>query len=552
MDVGAFWILFTCATILAMIARNRLRSGPTEEEGDTVAWEKGKLRKEKDQADDIKKDKRAGRMKKLLNGPRALPLFGSLHLLASPGGPFEAFTRLARKYGDIYEIRLGVATCVVVSSYSLVKEVLITKGSHFGGRPDFLRFHQLFGGDRNNSLALCDWSDLQMKRRSLARSFCSPRRGSPQQEELSRVATLEASQFMSALTNEESQDVLRGERSLKPLLLGAVANMFTRYMCSTRFSYADQEFCKIVRTFDEIFWDINQGYAVDFLPWLRPFYAGHMKRLNNWATGIRTFILKRIIDRHRASLDSVNGVPRDFTDALLLHLESPGSGLSWEHIIFELEDFLGGHSAIGNLVMLILANSVVHSEVQSKIQAECDTVLSQPGRSRALVTLEDRADMPYTESVIWETLRISSSPIVPHVATQDTEIGGYNVAKDTVVFVNNYELNLGESYWGPGSREFRPERFLKYSVPEAAGDSGEKPKVRRPEHFVPFSTGKRTCIGQRLVQGFTFVLVTALFSRFDISQASEDLASRLLPGCVAVPPDPFHLVLVPRAGKSDD
>lgn len=32
--------------------------------------------------------------------------------------------------------------------------------------------------------------------------------------------------------------------------------------------------------------------------------------------------------------------------------------------------------------------------------------------------------MPYTEAVILETLRTTSSPIVPHVATQTTKIAG--------------------------------------------------------------------------------------------------------------------------------
>lgn len=40
------------------------------------------------------------------------------------------------------------------------------------------------------------------------------------------------------------------------------------------------------------------------------------------------------------------------------------------------------------------------------------------------VTLFDRAHMPYTEAVVLEVLRTASSPIVPHVATQDTSIGG--------------------------------------------------------------------------------------------------------------------------------
>lgn len=83
-------------------------------------------------------------------GPTPLPLIGSLHLLGQYEVPFEAFTELSKIYGEIYSITLGSTPCVVVNTYNLIKEVLITKGAHFGGRPDFIRFHKLFGGDRNN------------------------------------------------------------------------------------------------------------------------------------------------------------------------------------------------------------------------------------------------------------------------------------------------------------------------------------------------------------------------------------------------------------------
>lgn len=296
-------------------------------------------------------------------------------------------------------------------------------------------------------------------------------------------------------------------------------------MCSTSFNYNDSEFQKVVRYFDEIFWEINQGYAVDFIPWLLPMYNKHMKKLSNWATEIRQFILCRIIEEHRATLD-FNAPPRDFTDALLMHLEEDPD-MNWQHIIFELEDFLGGHSAIGNLVMVTLSLVVQYPRVAKLIQDEVDSVT---GGKRS-PNLFDKSDMPYTEATIWETLRTASSPIVPHVASMDTTIDTYDVKKGTVVFINNYELNQGEAYWDDPT-EFRPERFLS-----PAG------KITKPAHFIPFSTGKRTCIGQRLVQCFSFIVLATLLQQFDITTTDN---VKVHPGCVAVPPDCFKLILTPR------
>lgn len=391
-----------------------------------------------------------------------------------------------------------------------------------------------------SALALCDWSDLQRKRRSLARSFCSPRGGSFQMEELTRVAYMESLEFLKVLKQEKFSQNINGEQPIKPLMLAAAANMFTGYMCSTRFGYNNNRFDRIINNFDKIFWDINQGYAVDFMPWLSPFYTHVFKRLHLWTSEIRDFILDEIVNPRRGKYDDNIG-QLDFTDNLLIQLESPDSDLTWEHIIFELEDFIGGHSAIGNLAMIIFAYAVIYPEVQKKIQDECDEVLSKTGGN--IISLDDKKDMPYTEAVMWETLRANSSPIVPHVATQDSEVGGYFIKKETVVFINNYQLNLGEDYWGPDSKAFRPERFLKSIVDKVDGQ--RRNIVVKPNYFFPFSTGKRTCIGQKLVQGLTFILVTTILSHYDVF-AVDDIKSRLQPGLVALPPETFHLMLKPR------
>ncbi|XKL59825.1 hypothetical protein PGB90_000841 [Kerria lacca] len=85
-----------------------------------------------------------------IEGPIPLPIIGSLHLLGKYPSPFEGFTALSKIYGDIYLIYLGSVPCVVVNNFSLIKEVLIKKGTQFGGRPNYIRYHKLFGGDRNN------------------------------------------------------------------------------------------------------------------------------------------------------------------------------------------------------------------------------------------------------------------------------------------------------------------------------------------------------------------------------------------------------------------
>lgn len=345
--------------------------------------------------------------------------------------------------------------------------------------------------------------------------------------------------------------------------MSTAMNMFSNYMCNVRFdAETDMEFRKIVDHFDEIFWEINQGYAVDFLPWLAPFYKKHMDKLSNWSQDIRSFILSRIVEQRETTLD-MEGPEKDFLDGLLRVLRDDPI-VDRNTIIFMLEDFLGGHSSVGNLVMLCLTAVARDPEVAKKIKAEIDGVT----KGKRAITLADKSLMPYTEATILECLRYASSPIVPHVATENANIAGYGVEKGTIVFINNYELNTSSKYWDEPEK-FDPSRFLEKSKVRARRssqcDSGmesdgersgpinrvievEKEVVtvkKNIPHFLPFSIGKRTCVGQTLVTTMSFVMFASIVQEFDIAAVNkEDLRQK--PACVALPKDTYELYLMPR------
>ena len=110
-------------------------------------------------------------------------------------------------YGSVFKLRLGSTDCVVVNSDEEIREVLITKGDHFDGRPDWRRFDLMFGGSRRNgkilrvgifenfnfffvALAFCDFDKLQVIRRRLLRSHTFPNAGGDMWAKLDKV-TLE-------------------------------------------------------------------------------------------------------------------------------------------------------------------------------------------------------------------------------------------------------------------------------------------------------------------------------------------------------------------------
>lgn len=352
---------------------------------------------------------------------------------------------------------------------------------------------------------------------------------------MSEVGCMEVREMMSHL----DATMIKGEEyNLKPLLMQTCANMFSQYMCTMRYDYTDVDFQNMVRCFDEIFWEINQGYAVDFLPWLAPFYTKHMQKLVEWSSEIRKFILARIINDREVHMEK-DEPEKDFTDALLKSLKEDET-VTRDTIIFMLEDFLGGHSAIGNLVMLALGYIAKNPEIGKRIQDEIDSITSDENHQ---ISLNDIEKMSYTVSTIYEVLRYSSSPIVPHVATEDCQVAGYGVTKGTIVFINNYELNTSEKYWD-SPKEFNPNRFLE-TVHDPKQNKDVLSVRKNIPHFLPFSIGKRTCIGQNLVRGFSFIMLANILQRYDVSSKNVD-DIKVMPACVAVPPDTYKLVLTPR------
>lgn len=82
--------------------------------------------------------------------PTSWPIFGNLHNMAGYELPYQSFAVLAKKYGPIIGLKLGVQPAVVVNGIDNIKEVLLAKSSHFDSRPNFKRYHDLFSGNKEN------------------------------------------------------------------------------------------------------------------------------------------------------------------------------------------------------------------------------------------------------------------------------------------------------------------------------------------------------------------------------------------------------------------
>jgi len=91
---------------------------------------------------------------------------------------------------------------------------------------------------------------------------------------------------------------------------------------------------------------------------------------------------------------------------------------------------------------------------------------------------------------------------------------------------------MSETLW-EAPKKFEPKRFLSNG------------RLIKPDHFIPFGVGRRSCMGYKLVQFVAFAIVSNLLKEFDISTVNgEDIKVTL--GSLAVPENPYQLVFTPR------
>lgn len=103
---------------------------------------------------------------------------------------------------------------------------------------------------------------------------------------------------------------------------------------------------------------------------------------------------------------------------------------------------------------------------------------------------------------------------------------GYSVKTGTLIFLNNYDLNMSPALWDEPEK-FDPKRFIS---------SG---RLLKPDHFIPFGIGRRSCMGYKMVQFLSFAIVGNLLKEFDISSLNNEPV-KVPVGSLAMSENPFE------------
>ena len=220
-----------------------------------------------------------------------------------------------------------------------------------------------------------------------------------------------------------------------------------------------------------------------------------MPRLESWlhwpVPGVTRFrksrarldavVEKMIASRHALSREELERRHDLLSLLVAARDEGDGSGMSDTQLRDEtLTIFLAGYETVANALTWTWHLLSQNPDARERMEAEVDRVLA--GRTP---TLADYAQLPYTEQVFAEAMRLYPPAwAMGRRSTAPVELGPYRLPPGAHFFFSQYVMHRSPEWWDE-PLAFRPERHTSEA------------KAARPRFvYFPFGGGRRQCIGE--------------------------------------------------------
>ncbi|KAK7508552.1 hypothetical protein BaRGS_00000118 [Batillaria attramentaria] len=464
-------------------------------------------------------------------GPSALPLIGNLPTIAYGKDPlYITLSRLTEKYGPAITVYFGPVPCVMLNRADVVTEALVQRGGDFSGRP-FLYSLGIMSNGFRNILFSSDSRAWKIHRKIAVQALRHYMSGPRMEEVLHNVVS-------KAIDKMAAERGPLDPHSLTMILMFVMIDMF----CFAGNKELDDPKLEQLRDmFEKLTTEAGNGFLEDIIPPLRYFPTKKFRKFVDRLNQFSAYIYEQI-DQHRRTFSRDN--MRDITDSILLaQMEAEQEEESDDiqfftniHVGQTVADLFGGGVDTSRMTLdwglYYLAS---FPEVQKRMQAELDAVTGS-----RLPGCADRTKLPYTEATLYEILRLGSvTPLsVPHRTLSDTSVGGYEVPKDTMVMINLWALSRDPKHWDQPDA-FRPERFL----------DSEGKLIPRPESFMPFSVGRRSCLGEIVAKPELLLIFACIVKRLTLSLAPGFVfdSKPLNTSMIMHLPQPYKMVVSERS-----
>ncbi len=428
---------------------------------------------------------------KTVPGPkRSFPFGNTMDFAANPP---EFLSSLADEYGDFVRFYFFGRSLYMVNSPELIREVLITKANIF---PKAERDITILSKFLGNGL-LTSEGDFHKQQRKLAQPAFHKQRIHSYAETMVDYTD----RLLDGWQNGESRNVCHEMMSL------------TMFIVSKTLFDADMDEMAgraglIGQAVEDIQAISNAEYK-SLIMWPE-WIPTKNNRLRKKGRAVLYGTIDDIIAERRAT--AVNGQITDTGDLLsmlLLAQDEDGRFMPDNQVRDELVTlFAAGHETTSNALTWTWYLLSQHPEIETKLHEEIDGVLN--GR---LPTLNDLPNLPYTEMVLKESMRLypPAWTLNTRQATKRTTIGSYPFPKDGLIFVAPYVVHRRPNFF-PDPERFDPERF-----------SPENEKMLPRYAYMPFGAGPRVCIGNSFAMMEAQLILATIAQRYRLKLDPEQV-----------------------------
>ncbi|XP_019936176.2 cytochrome P450 2J6-like [Paralichthys olivaceus] len=455
-------------------------------------------------------------------GPWALPVVGNMFTV-DHSRTHESLTELGRRYGDVFSLRMGSAWMVVLNRFEVLKEALVTQGDSLAERPDLPLMN-----DISNGLGLVFskshiWRQQRRFALSTLRHFGLGKRS---------LETVIRDEFTHCAKEFSGNKGAPFDPHLT--INNVVSNIICSLVFGHRFEYSDETFMKMMKL-------TGKGLQIEGSIWaqlynsfpllMRRLPGPHQTVQHIWSE-VKDFIRVEV-KKHKQNWDPSD--QRDYIDCYLNEMNKgqPDNRFVEDNLVMSILDlFVAGSETTSSTLRWALLYMADNPEIQETVQAEIDRVI---GKSR-LPYMEDCAILPYTNAVIHEVQRMGNiAPLsLPHLTSRDIQLGGYTIPKGITIIPNLTSVMFDKDEWET-PYTFNPGHFLN-----------EEGKFVKKPALIPFSAGKRVCLGESLAKMELFLFFTSFMQHFTFSMPPGVKSEMEYCFGLTLAPNPYEICVSPR------
>jgi cytochrome P450 len=389
------------------------------------------------------------------------------------------FRRLASDYGDIVKFRLGFGEVFLLTHPDYIKDVLVTRQRAFHKGRALARAKRLMGDG-----LLTSEEEFHLRQRRLMQPAFHRERIAA----YARTMVQHSAELSHEWQDGQTFDV-RDETTRVTLAI----------VCRVLFDAdARGDAADVGRAFSEL---------MELASFLLAPYSEYLERLP-LPQSIRfrraKARLNRVVSRFINERRQAPGDRGDLLSTLLAaeDEDGPSGGMKDQQVHDECMTLLvAGHETLANTLTWTWYLLSQHPQVESTLQDELGTVLG--GR---LPTLDDLPNLPYTEMVLLEAMRLYPPAwFLSRRALEPYEVGGFALPKGAQIVLSQYVTHRDPRYY-PCPDRFDPDRWK----PEA--------RAARPKFaYFPFGAGVRGCIGESFAMTEGRLILAVLAARWKLS-----------------------------------